>query len=71
MAPEPATLLWPLHWTIIGLPCGVGGSILIDARYQGSMLLVPSEFIRTAVLWQIDHLALSRKISVPLEMTLA
>lgn len=53
MAPEPATLLWPLHWTIIGLPWGVGGSILIDAQYESSMLLVPSGFIRTTVLWQM------------------
>lgn len=39
VAPEPATLLWPLHWTVIGLPCGAGGSILIDAQEQSSMLL--------------------------------
>ncbi|KAF4016108.1 hypothetical protein G4228_007666 [Cervus hanglu yarkandensis] len=41
VAPEPATLLWPLHWTVIGLPCGAGGSILIDAQEQSSMLLEP------------------------------
>lgn len=41
MAPEPATLLWSLHWTVTGLPCGIGGSILIDAQEQSSMLLEP------------------------------
>ena len=45
MAPEPATLLWPLHWTIIGLPWGVGGSILIDAQYESSMLLDEHQFL--------------------------